>query len=133
MSGGVVTAGTVSRTGKFLAHNPLHFKRAFESYAGKNVEVVIREPKCQRSKKQNRYLWGVLYKYVAQYTGNLEEDIHNHFTTLFWFDVDEHGIKRSKSTTELSKKEFEEYATKCRVWASQELGLFVPQPNESDY
>jgi len=43
------------------------------------------------------------------------------------------GIKEvevPKSTAELTTKEFEEYTTSIRQWASQELGVYIPTPNE---
>ena len=35
-----------------------------------------------------------------------------------------------KSSADLTTKEFEEYLTKIRVWASADMGILVPLPNE---
>jgi hypothetical protein len=37
-----------------------------------------------------------------------------------------------RSTSDLSTIEFEEYCSKIRMWASKELGVYIPSPNEPD-
>ena len=38
--------------------------------------------------------------------------------------------KITKSTTALNTSEFEDYLSKIRSWASVDLGIFIPEPND---
>ena len=102
---------------------------------GKEVQVVVREPKSQRSLQQNRYYHGVVVAILSEHTGNSKLEMHNILRGLFLLDYivfNGNEIPIVKSTTDLNTKEFEEYLSEIRGWASQEDGIkcFIPEPNE---
>ena len=74
-------------------------------------------------------MWGVVYQLIADHTGSSPEDVHNHLKVEF-LRVGGDKIPTTKSTTELSTVEMEDYLAKCRGWASRELGVYIPEPNE---
>jgi hypothetical protein len=72
-----------------------------------------------RSNPQNRYLHGVILPILADHTGYEIDEIK---AVLKWkFKI--------KHTSSLSTKEFEDFLSKVRMWASAELGCFCPEPN----
>lgn len=111
---------------------------------GKYIQVILNpsKPKSGRSNNQNRYYWGVSIKLVSDFLGYTENETHEVLKALFL--TREVRIKNKKidtfktvnitrSTTELNTAEFEEFLTKIREWASIELGVYIPTPNEVDY
>ena len=128
---------------------------------GDSVLAVSIEPEVKRrTQRQNRYLWGVVYKTIADndpgFFGNestvaalhaagmsLEEAVHEYCKRVFlpgetlWLDVGDDGggedFHIRKSTTALSRKEFHEYVEAIRRWAAMELQVFVPDPYQSGY
>jgi len=104
-----------------------------QALEGLEVEIIIRKKRSKRSIQQNKYLWGVVYKLIARYTGYNEEEIHELCKALFLKKHLQIGKKRYTtvgSTTDLSTVEFENYTSEIRQWASMELDVFIPLPNE---
>ncbi len=99
---------------------------------GQAVEIVVRKKRKQRSIQENRYYRGVVVPFFAEFTGYDNEEAHLALRQRFLSTTDDHGFMRIRSTTELSTIEFEEYMTKCRK-LGDELGFYVPAPNEIDY
>lgn len=97
--------------------------------------------KQSRSNQQNRYYWGVVIELLSEHTGFDREEMHEVLKHKFlrktvWIPK-KNGIKEmsviSKSTTGMTTKQFEEYLSQIRQWASIDLGVFLPEPNEADY
>lgn len=98
--------------------------------------VKIEKKKEKRSISQNAYYNWVVLKVFMEYTGSSQEDLHYFFKNKFLSNVIEIDIwwklekfRHIKSTTDLNKKEFEEYLSKIRMFASDQ-GLCIPLPNE---
>lgn len=94
--------------------------------------LVIRKKTRNRSNKQNRFLWGVVYKILSDETGHSDEDVHRFLTGEFLKDRTG-AIHVVKSTKDLTTKEFEDYIEKIRVWSSETLNIYIPTPNEVAY
>jgi hypothetical protein len=124
------------RDGKLAPTNQQQL--AVEGYlrtrSGKEVEVSLSRPVRVRSDRQNRYLWGVIYKILADDTGHTPEDIHAYLKDILLPRkfVTLGGVEReiAKSTKELEPQEFEKYAEQIRAWAASDLGIRIPLPNE---
>jgi len=129
----ILHRGRVER-GQFVPNEPLAWQLAFNGYEGQNVTVKISRVKRQRSNNQNAYLWGVVYKILAQYSGHTENELHDVLGEMFLPKKERpvlgHVVRCS--TSELSTVQFEEYLVRLRVFASVELGVVVPLPNEID-
>lgn len=98
-----------------------------------DIDVVIKTHKNQRSSNQNSYYWGVVVGLIADHTGNSIDDIHEYLKSLFLKDYisisgDEKEIIRS--TSSLKTDEMEDYLSQVRQWASLELSVYIPLPNE---
>lgn len=119
------------KSGKYNLENPERFKNLPLFLTEKRHVMTIKEDKLTRSEKQNRYMWGVVYEYISQETGYVPEEVHQLMAKKFltYFKKMETFVK---STTKLSTKEMEEYLENIRRFASMELSLYIPLPNESD-
>ena len=102
------------------------------------IEIVVRAKTNSRSANQNKYYWGVVIELIAQHTGHTKDEIHEILKArsdvcrdCLVLNNKTYGI--IKSTTSLDTKQMEIFLAECRQWASQELGVFVPLPNEVDY
>lgn len=96
--------------------------------------------KKDRSNNQNRYYWGVIIDLLSEHTGFIREEMHEVLKHKFlrytlWIPKKD-GVKEqsiiAKSTTDLTTKAFEQYMSDIRQWASSDLGLFLPEPNEME-
>lgn len=111
------------------------FSRVLNALAAdKAWEVSVAEKKRKRSEQQNRYLWGVVYKTVAEHLEGWDaEDIHEYFLGehFGWETLEGFGRKRMKPlrrSSRLNKQEFADYIAFIQRKMS-ELGVFVPDPS----
>lgn len=86
-----------------------------------------------RSERENRYYWPVVVGIISDETGNSPNAVHEFlkFTHGTKEVINVKGIEfhAPKSTTQMTTGEFEDYMSRCRVWASEQ-GIFIPLPNE---
>ncbi len=107
---------------------------------GKRVLVTIETEKKNRSNEQNRFYYGVIlplivsmfrdagntvskddvHEFLKLHVGKLVKDIH---------DPDGESLPISRSSADLTTKEWEDWLTNIRVWAAH-FGVQVPLPNE---
>ena len=99
----------------------------------------VKKETRNRSTVQNAYYWFLLTM-LEQDTGNDKDDLHEYFKEKWLRDTykqisvfpDSIGdLTYTKSTTKLSTLEMEDYLEKIRVFASRELGCFLPLPGET--
>lgn len=93
----------------------------------------------ERSNPQNKYYWSVCIGIISEHTGFTPEETHE--ILKYKFLKDGKLIKHrngniyteffTKSTAQLDTKEFEEYLSQIRIWASSDLGAYIPSPNEA--
>lgn len=98
------------------------------------VEVVWKPWKPRRSDQQNRALWGVAYKTLADATGNDPDDLHTYFLGEWagWQTVNVMGQARrlpKRRSSKLNKAEFAEFYAFIQRRAA-EAGYYVPDPGE---
>jgi len=107
----------------------------------KVVTVTIQVLSPLRSNSQNRFYWGVVVPMlrdgISECFGEVVslEKAHELVKTEYLYhevvNQDTGVILRlSKSTTELTTKEWEVYIDQIRLWASEMLGITIPLPNE---
>jgi hypothetical protein len=122
-------------TGKINNGKPkLDQPELFELWPGQFKEgdkMAYRVTKVQkrRSTPQNSYLWGVVYALISQHTGYTIEEVHEAMGFQFR-KIANSPMIRIRSTTTMSTVEFEEYTAKVRAWASSELNIYIPNPND---
>jgi len=121
--------------------NPKAVKTLFEALKDGKYKVEI-SPLNTRSLNQNSYYWMMLTEYVQPALYDIgwsdiktKEAAHEFVAGLFlkrkiineqtWEET-----QRVKSTTELSKTEFNEYLEDIWKWAAEYLSITIPAPNE---
>ena len=114
--------------------NIAKFKNHLLKLKGKTVAVTCEERKKHRSNEQNAYYWGVVLKTIADYAGYRGEQeitgIHEELKRMFLPKIGKLNIV--KSTSSLNTAEFTDYIENIRLWAAQELGVYIPDPNEAE-
>ena len=116
--------------GKFIPRDAIAFKLAFAKQEGEEVEVTVKRPRKHRSGAQNAYIWGIVYALISEETGFTTQEVHDAMRVKFLTDMT--GVMpRVKSTTELSTVEMMDYIAQIQQWASEFLGVYIPDPNES--
>lgn len=94
--------------------------------------------KKQRSNSQNKYYWSVVLERLSNHTGYTTNEIHEILKNRFlkgWKTLKNRKneyieAEYARSTTDLNTKEFEDYMTKVREFASIVMGCWIPEPNE---
>ena len=96
-------------------------------------------PKCKfqwkstlRSNPQNRYYWGVCVEIISDHTGFTPEEIHEVLKHKFLTPKERMGQQIYPNTTQLDTREFNLYIEKIQRWASESLGLVIPDPNQNE-
>ncbi len=109
------------------------FNLYLKTLEGKRVDVIIRKYRKNRTENANRYLWGVVYKLIADELGYSTDEIHALLKGMFLKKAVFIKQKRYdviRSTANLTTDEFSEYIESCKRFASQELSVMIPDPNE---
>lgn len=87
-----------------------------------------------RTFDQNRLYW-LWIACICQETGNDKDDMHEYFKKYFlgYSDKEMFGntIRKVRSTSDLDTKQFTDYLEKIKTWASRELGIILPDPNDA--
>jgi hypothetical protein len=123
--------GHVAENGALSFDFPKTVKEYLLSLAGAEVDVQIGKHYKKRTEQENRYYYGVIIPIVAEEIGEEDKDIvHSwlqiavdHKKTIGGHDV-------PLGTSELSTVEFEDYASRARMFASKFLNVYIPLPNE---
>jgi len=95
-------------------------------------KVYFSDQKPSRSAAQNRYLWGVVYKTIADDTGYEPEEVHEvmkaKFSLKTSFDFAGEVIESTKSTTLMDTGEMSIYIDSIIKWAAEHY-INIPNAN----
>lgn len=105
---------------------------------GKPVDFWVEEQQETRSDRANRYLWGVVYRAISKDTEQDKESVHEAMKQRFLGDssvvfvnpqtgeVEERRVVGS--SRKLKVHEFYLFVENVRLFASEWLGLVIPDP-----
>lgn len=123
-------------------------KEVTATFEGKEIEVIFRRKRKRRSSQQNRFYWSVVIPEIvrgmidlgneALQQGNTEhgELVHEYLKHNLLDNGEEvqgvEGIiiKLPPSTTKCTTVDFMDFIERVRMWAADNLGLAIPEPNE---
>jgi len=112
-----------------------HYAKGLFEVAKYGILVTISLKKQKRSIEQNGYLWGVVYAMLADEMGLTKDEVHQMMAIMFLKikEIEVCGVMYAitKSTTKLKTDGMEEYLEKIRRFASMELHILIPLPNET--
>lgn len=117
--------------GKIKMYDQEGFNNYVKSLNGP-VEVTIQKKRIRRSLAENSYYSGVVIPILSNELGYTTEEMR--IAIRLQFLVDNSGkLPKIKSTKDLTTKEFEDLMSQIRIWASSELHIYIPEPNEVTY
>jgi len=132
--------GYVDSDSKLHINNRKAFIADLKRFAGKSVEIVVKLKRSTRSSQQNRYYWGIAIPLVMQGLIELGHDVNKQDTHEFIkanFNYEEivnkdtgELFRMTKSTARLNKNDFGVMIEKLKVFASEYLNVYIPEPNE---
>ncbi len=99
----------------------------------REYSVYVTDKKHQRSLSQNAYYHAVVVPLVSAHTGYSKEETHQQLAFRFnpeMIEVDGEMYKVPGSTSKLNTSQFNEYLESIKQWASEEMGIYIPDPNE---
>lgn len=99
------------------------------------IRVEVCQHRKKRSDEQNRALWGVAYRLLADETGNDVNDLHEYFLGehFGWELIDVLGQQRRRPvrrSSKLNTVEFSDFYAFIQRRAAELLGVYVPDPGE---
>ena len=132
--------GSVDSDYKLHINNRKAFIADLKRFAGKSVEIVVKLKRSTRSSNQNRYYWGIVIPLVMQGLIELGHDVNKQETHEFIkanFNYEEivnkdtgELFRMTQSTARLNKNDFGVMIEKLKVFASEYLNVYIPEPNE---
>jgi hypothetical protein len=117
------------KNGILILNAPERYAAYLPTLNGKEVQLSVGSVKKQRTKRENRYYWGVVIRLLSEVTGYNDDEMHDALRMLFLKDTDR-TIPVIRSTASLTTLEFENYLEKIRLWAGEKLNCYIPLPNE---
>ena len=133
VASGVVTAG------RLKVRNWSGLTRALARFRDGEVVITIARRRATRSAQANAYYWSQVVGLVADHTGHTPDEIHEIYKAKFLPKrlsfADGNGVVVGEfviggTTTRLTKTEFYEYVEQIRLWAAEELGVVIPDPDQ---
>jgi hypothetical protein len=125
--------GRITEQGELVLFDTERTQRRahLRSLSGKDVEIVVRRKRQQRSSQANRYYFGVVVPLIAEHCGYEKDEMHELLAMKFLRTEDDPvtGSPRRKHTPETDTQEFGEYVDAC-IRLGAELGVVIPAPNE---
>lgn len=109
------------------------FKQYLYTLNGKEVEVTVSQKGRKRSERQNKYLWGVVYKLLSDYFGYTTDEMHELMKQKF---APKKEVKMGNeimlipcSTTELLTTNFNDYLDQIKQFGA-ENNIIIPDPEK---
>lgn len=131
--------GHIDETGKLNIYNMGLVNDWKMSNVGKEVSLIFKEHRRNRSNLQNGYYWKVVVPMVQQamneYGNDFDMDETHDFLKKEFNYVEKevregYYLKVPRSTTRLNTVEFNDYKEKIQQFGSQVLGIYIPDPGE---
>lgn len=120
-----------------VKHNKVIFEKVdllngyLISLEGKDIEIVIRKRKKNRTLSQNNWYWSCVVGIAAEHFGYEPDEMHEAYKFLFLRKHVEGKPETVRSTTSLTTVEFSSYVEKCRQFCAEEE-IVIPDPGEID-
>lgn len=140
---------SVSSSGElsFSAKDGESVRKVLNKWAGEEVNITIEVLSKKRSLRQNRYYWVVISYIVNHFKEHGVRDIgkaHMHELMKSRFNTidipvyaKDGSVKRyitaPTSTSDLDSDEFAEYIDRVKQFAAEELGLNIPDPDQTHF
>ena len=127
--------GTIIKGKLHLDMQP-SFDRWLVTLEGKRVTCEVKRFRKKRSMPQLKYYFGVVIEALLEpmgYRKDEREKVHQIMKYKFLRTIDERGNEYVPTLSEITKintTQMEEFLEQIRMFAAQELGTYIPLPNE---
>ena len=118
----------------------LNDKKLYDEYLKTlegDVVLTVKKPEKPRSNAENRYYWHCIVEVLAKELfgdgPEAKKEMHDALREKFLGRHTEQGLRLIQSTTSLCTVQFEQYLKEIREWASADLHIYLPLPNEAEY
>lgn len=141
MSKSITIRGRVTDQGKLKIFNKEVLTRWLADNKEKSVQIDFEVRKQKRSNPQNSYYWSVVVQMMKaamnEYGNDFStEETHEFLKAQFNYKevelLEGHYVNVPRSTTKLDTSGFQEYVLKIQQFASEMLGIYIPDPNEKE-
>jgi len=120
--------GTV-KNGIFCAKDSYKYKVHLFKLEGKEVESIVRRKSKKRTNKENQYYWGCVVEILSEELGYTPEEMNEVLKQKFLV-IHKEPFDTCGSLKKLTTVLFEKKMTEIREWASIDMSIFIPLPNE---
>lgn len=131
--------GTIDENGKLSVFREGDLRQWINAHKNQQIVLSLKLKGKKRSSPQNAYYWGVVVEMIKDRFNQLGNDfdadethdfLKNRFNAKEIEAVQDHFIEIPMSTARLDTKDFMDYLAKIQQFASQFLGIYIPEPNE---
>ena len=108
---------------------------ALKTLSNGEFTLTITRRKTKRSVEQNSLMW-MWFNCIENETGTPKQDVHDYCCRAFNFRVVEINGKQEKvagGTSKLTTVTMTNFLTKVQAWASSELGIILPNPDDLEF
>jgi hypothetical protein len=132
-------SGHISETGEVVIQNKRLLREWASRFKGKNIKIRIERAGSRRSHPQNAYYWSCVVEEIRLALLQLghqmtKEETHEFlkgkFNSVSLPNAHGEAIDVPGTTTTMTKTEFGEYIEKIAQFATEYLGIVLPQPGE---
>lgn len=118
----------------------LDFPAQWKSYVkylagpeGNEITITAHRRRAKRSLKQSAYWWAVVVPTIAEHCGYTRDEMHEALKAKFLGTEDmSRGLLRIGSTRKLNTQEFTDLTDRVILWAAEDLGVVIPQPERNE-
>ena len=124
----------IVKAGQFRPDDMVRWAAKLGRLEGKRVQCAVKKEKTGRTLSQNRYLWGVVYATLSEWSGHEPEELHRYLTGQF-LPMEEKRLPsgvvmaQSSGTSGLTVEQFSQYVDRVVRWAADQ-GVYVPSAEE---
>ena len=122
------------KAGQFRPDDMVAWAGKLGRLEGKRVQCAVKKEKSGRTLSQNRYLWGVVYATLAEWSGHEPEELHHYLCSQF-LPIQEKTfpsgvvMAQAPGTSTLTIEQFSQYVDRVVRWAADQ-GVYVPSADE---
>lgn len=103
-----------------------------ETIANGEYVITLTKRKTKRSIEQNALMW-MWFTCIENETGTPKQDVHDYCCRIFNFRIIEFKGEQQKvagGTSKLTTAAMADFLNKVQAWASSELGITLPDPDD---
>lgn len=136
-----VSIGGWLRYGGVLDVDIHEVRAALKEHSACEITITIEPAQAKRSNASNRYLFGVVYPAIAEYTGQDKQDIHDEMCARFTTETISYVNPKSgemlefevvRRTSGMTVAQFHRFVEKVQLFSQEFFGLTFEDPGE-DY